>query len=71
MSENFASPKWFRVGIATDPQPNDKIYDELHQAIDRAKRMYDAHSYDTPVAVWDEQHVIVYLFVCGQQFRNV
>lgn len=61
----------YRVGIATDPQPEDRIYDCEQQAIEKAQDMVDAYGVKTPIAVWDEQDDPVWLFLLGEQFRKV
>lgn len=61
---------WWKVGIATDPQPEDKRYSTLDSAMDRAEKMSAAHGFNTPVAIWDSQDVIVHLFLCGQVFSD-
>lgn len=61
----------WRVGKAAEPLPEDKYYDDERAAIDKASLMAEAEGWTTPIAVWDDRGDIVYLFLCGQQFRSV
>lgn len=61
---------WFKVGVATDPKPEDAIYSTLDSAMDRAEKMASAFGFNTPVAIWDGDAVIVSLFLCGQVFME-
>lgn len=63
--------EFWRVGIANDPKPEDKIYDREEDAIAKAASMASAQGYYTPVAVWDCHGDPVWLFMLGYQFRRV
>ena len=61
---------YYRVGIATDPQPEDPYCDTQQEAIEKAKRRADC-DFRLPVAVWEgERGEIVWLFLMGEQFRR-
>lgn len=61
----------FCVGIANDPQPEDKFrYFDRKTALVKAKdrAMCNWH---LPVCVWDSQDEIVRLFLCGEEFERI
>jgi hypothetical protein len=65
------SSKPWRVGIAADPLPEDRRYDDEREAIEAAARMVEAQGWNVAVAVWDERDDPVWLFMLGEQFKRM
>lgn len=63
--------EFFRVGIANDPKPEDKVYDRDVDAVAKAMLMADVYGFNTPVAVWDSRGDPAWLFMLGEQFKRV
>jgi hypothetical protein len=68
VSENIK--RIFQVGDASAVNSGDPYYSDERAAIEAAQRIA-RDDYHRPIAVWDERHEIVHLFLCGQQFRSV
>ena len=58
------------VGDASAVNSSDPWYDDEREAIDAAAQIAK-DDYHRPIAVWDDRHDIVHLFICGQQFGSV
>ena len=59
----------WRVGEATNPHPNDKVFELLDDALAHA-RLATKRNWSLPIAVWDRNDDIDYLFLCGEVFRR-
>lgn len=61
----------WRVGVANDPQPEDRVYEDEQAAIQAAHARHEALGFGVPVAVWDERDEPRWVFLLGEQFRRV
>lgn len=68
---HILAPKHFCVGVAADPQPEDRIYPSEAAAIEAAAHLAECQGFTRAVAVWDEMDQPLRLFMLGQQFRRV
>lgn len=59
----------WRVGEAANPHPNDKTFELLNDALAHA-RLSAKRNWSLPIAVWDTDDNIDYLFLCGEIFRR-
>lgn len=59
----------YRVGLALDPQPEDREYGEQWLALEKAQKMADAYGVNMPVAVWEGDRPL-WLYFMGEKFRR-
>ncbi len=60
--------EYYRVGIASRPDPHDMVCATESDAIECAQKM---SGFNTAVAIWDDRDEPVWVFVLGEQFRRV
>ena len=59
----------YKIGVLTDPKPNDKEVYDSDKAHDLASEM--AKDPNLPIAIWDAGDEVVTLFLNGDEFEPV
>lgn len=69
MPESLYRGAGYRIGLALDPQTEDPHVIDYTPALDRAAKMVAAYGSKTPIAMWENDEIIL-VWMCGQCFRR-
>lgn len=72
MPESLYRPNTFRVGRAQEPQDNDPTFQSIRDAIEAGRKLhFDAKPFTKePVAIWDFENFVAYLWFQGELFKR-
>jgi len=60
----------YKIGVLTNPEPNDTEVYERHEANSLAQELA-AKDPNSPIAIWDQGDEVVALFINGDEFEPI